>query len=591
MISLSIFLSLQIVVYDELEAAFPDVVYAQALAQEPSADYGYMSDAIIGSPVAIHAFVAANDGEKVTIKFSDYSFSAPTDYSVADTVNGGMSGGNSRENYPSLFVSRLHSVPVEENTGLGSRTEQFEGVTNPHVVRRAPFHVFDPIEPLPNTAFGGGKKELRVSAIARQGGVAFRIQLTPERAGDTRLNFDVKIGEQSYDLNWDIQTHDVKLIPRKEYGFNYTNWFSLHEIKERHNLTLWSEEFWGMLGKYANLMAYGGQDTFWLRWNDFFQRNTSGKWVLKRERLERYIQLFLDAGFHWIEGAPIASRPNGDWSLDWLKLNAENVPATGEAGEAILKEFAAQASPMFKEKGWDKQWIQHLADEPTDTNAKDYAKLSGLMRKYVPTIRIVEATMTRQLVGAIDIWCPQVDKYQQNREFFTERLEAGEDVWTYTCLTPGGPWLNRLLDQERLRQVYFGWAGAFYNTQGFLHWGLNHYKADPFAQSVVDHPAAPGTTNKLPAGDTHVVYPGPEGPWSSTRFEAHRMGLEDYAMLKMLKIKDPGAAESITGRLFLGYDNWVNSIVEYRKVRKELMEALVQAPNFDDWYEQYGEGE
>jgi len=229
---------------------------------------------------------------------------------------------------------------------------------------------------------------------------------------------------------------------------------------------------------------------------------------------------------------------------------------------------------MFKEKGWDKQWIQHLADEPTDTNAKDYVKLSNLMRKYIPEIKIVEATMTRQLAGAIDIWCPQVDKYQQNREFFVERLEEGEDVWTYTCLTPGGPWLNRLLDQERLRQVYFGWAGAFYNTQGFLHWGLNHYKADPFTQSVVDHPAAPGTTNKLPAGDTHVVYPGPDGPWSSTRFEAHRMGLEDYAMLKMLKVKDPEAAESIIGRLFLGYDNWVNSFVEYRKVRKELMGAL-----------------
>ena len=135
---LSIFFLVQIVIYDELETAFPDVVYAQALAQEPAADYGYMSDAIIGSPVAIHAFVAANDGEKVRVQFRRYSFSAPTDYSVAETVNG-WSGGNSRENYPSLFISRLHSVPVEENTGLGSRTEQFEGVTNPHVVRRAPF--------------------------------------------------------------------------------------------------------------------------------------------------------------------------------------------------------------------------------------------------------------------------------------------------------------------------------------------------------------------------------------------------------------------------------------------------------------------
>jgi hypothetical protein len=69
------------------------------------------------------------------------------------------------------------------------------------------------------------------------------------------------------------------------------------------------------------------------------------------------------------------------------------------------------------------------------------------------------------------------------------------------------------------------------------------------------------------------------------------MGLEDYAMLKMLRMKDPGAAESIIARLFLGYDNWVNSFVEYREVRKELMEALVEAPSFDDWHDKYDEKE
>ena len=191
--------------------------------------------------------------------------------------------------------------------------------------------------------------------------------------------------------------------------------------------------------------------------------------------------------------------------------------------------------------------------------------------------------MTQQLAGAIDIWCPQVDKYQQNRAFFAERQADGDDVWTYTCLTPGGPWLNRLLDQERLRQVYFGWAGVFYDTQGFLHWGLNHYKADPFTQSVVDHPAAPNTTNKLPAGDTHVVYPGTLGPWSSTRFEAHRIGIEDYAMLKMLQAKDPVAAESIMGALFMGYDNWNKDVSYYREVRADLFKELEPTAGIVTW--------
>ena len=182
--------------------------------------------------------------------------------------------------------------------------------------------------------------------------------------------------------------------------------------------------------------------------------------------------------------------------------------------------------------------------------------------------------MTRSLVGAVDIWCPQIHKYQQNREFFEERQQAGDQVWTYTCLTPGGPWLNRLMDQERLRSVYFAWAAMRFNVQGYLHWGLNHYKADPFMQSVVDHPAMPGTTNKLPAGDTHVVFPGPEGPWSSTRFEAQRIGLEDLAALRFLQKTDPEECQALIDKVFRGYDDWEDDVQVYRDHRRILLETV-----------------
>jgi hypothetical protein len=359
-------------------------------------------------------------------------------------------------------------------------------------------------------------------------------------------------------------------------SFAYTNWFSTNEIADRHNLERWSPEFWSMLALYANLMAHGGQETFWLHWRDFFHNYGVVGWQLDTKRLERYIRIFLDAGFHWIEGAPIARRPNQDWSATWLELIFGKVPATSEEGEVIIQKLAEQANAVLADKGWDKQWIQHLADEPTVVNAEDYRKLSNILRKYVPSIRIVEATMTRQLVGAVDIWCPQVHKYQQNREFFLERQAVGDHVWTYTCLVPGGPWLNRLLDQERLRQVYIGWAGAHYNTQGFLHWGLNHYKADPFAQSVVDHPAQPNTTNKLPAGDTHIIYPGSGQPWSSTRFEAHRIGLEDLAMLRAVQKNNPSAAVEIIKQVFRNYDDWESSVDVYRMARGKLLKAASQ---------------
>jgi len=547
----------QVCIADELQPSFPDRAFAKATARSVQSLQVKTTETAIGMMSSIHVFVQAEDHCGVGISVS--------------LVNG---TGDSPNALAGISLGRLHAVPVEENTGLGSRTEQFEGKQNPHVIRRAPFQVFDPIEPLSTDEKNG---QVKGSALAKNDGVAFRLSFTPKEPGEFQFAVDIKAPNDGREtFRWNVNVYDFNLPPRSEVSFSYTNWFSTNEIADRHNLERWSPEFWRMLALYANLMAHGGQETFWLHWRDFFHNYGVVGWQLDTKRLERYIRIFLDAGFHWIEGAPIARRPNQDWSATWLELIFGKVPATSEEGEVIIQKLAEQVNAVLADKGWDKQWIQHLADEPTDVNAEDYRKLSDILRKHVPSIRIVEATMTRQLVGAVDIWCPQVHKYQQNREFFLERQAVGDHVWTYTCLVPGGPWLNRLLDQERLRQVYIGWAGAHYNTQGFLHWGLNHYKADPFAQSVVDHPAQPNTTNKLPAGDTHIIYPGPGQPWSSTRFEAHRIGLEDLAMLRAVQKNNPSAAVEIIKQVFRNYDDWEASVDAYRMARGKLLKAASQ---------------
>ena len=52
------------------------------------------------------------------------------------------------KHYNKLIFSEVLDVPVEQNTGLDSRTEQFKGKINPYVIRRAPFKIFEIINPL-----------------------------------------------------------------------------------------------------------------------------------------------------------------------------------------------------------------------------------------------------------------------------------------------------------------------------------------------------------------------------------------------------------------------------------------------------------
>jgi hypothetical protein len=155
------------------------------------------------------------------------------------------------------------------------------------------------------------------------------------------------------------------------------------------------------------------------------------------------------------------------------------------------------------------------------------------------------------------------------------RKTAGDGVWCYTCLAPGGPWINRLLDQERVRPVYVGWALVKYDLAGFLHWGMNHYQgdSDPFAESCVPFPKPP---DFLPAGDSHIVFPGQDGPLAGQRMEAHRIGFEDAELLRMLKARDAAQADAIIGRVFRAFDDYEKDVTAYRAARRALLEALAK---------------
>jgi hypothetical protein len=530
--------------FDELAPLYPDTDAASGAAR-------LAGDTPRGVPAGVHVLITGlPDGATVRWKLT-------------------------REGTPvtDARAFRLIDVPVEQNTGLVSRTEIWDGQENPHVIREAPFRIFEALEPVENSAPASAagvlalRVEVPIAADAQTGARTCEIAL---EAGDWRQT-----------LRWELNVHAATVPPSGPQSPGYTNWFSPGIIAQRHGLELWSEPFWLMLGRYADLMARGRQNTFWVRWGDFGRLGDDGKITLDRGRFKRYVRLFLDRGFTRIEGGHLAHRHNGEWNSPRLDLVFTGSDANSESGRAELAGLLAEVRAALAELELPKHvvYLQHLTDEPTDTNAESYKGLAEQVRRHMPGVKIFEATMSLALVGAVDHWCPQVQEYQKHRDFFEARKRAGDAVWVYTCLAPGGPWLNRLLDQERLRQVYLGWALAKYDLAGFLHWGFNHYRSgtDPFEQSVVPHGGGP--PNYLPAGDSHVVYPGEGGPWSGQRFEAHRIGMEDAELLQLLKEREPEKAQAIIARVFRAFDEYEKDIAVYRAARRELLEALSSRDN------------
>lgn len=464
------------------------------------------------------------------------------------------------------YWSELIAVPVEENTGLDSRTEQFKGIKNSYVIRRAPFHVFEVI------------KSLKIENYdTKENYSAYRLSIPTDcmPTGKHKIKIEVLGDSWKKDAFFTINIHEVTIPELAKGSFFYTNWYSLKNMEDKHDVERWTNEWFMVLDNYAKMMAHGRQNSITIP--SELVTYEDEQFRLNEDRLLRFINVFRDQGFNWFESPHLMNRgENDDWSDPELKVALTKRRYYKEHGKNDVAKIVALYKNFAIKNNLTEHWLQHISDEPTATQASCYSDISKQVKSIFPEIKIMEATNDRDgIVGAVDYWCPLINDFQENEEFFRERERNGDKILVYTCLVPGGPWLNRTLDMEHIRQVYFGWGAAHYNTFGFLHWGLNHYIADPFTQSVVHHPA-PGAApnNFLPAGDTHILYPGENGPWSSLRFESHRVGVEDYELLEQLKSINPSLAEKQIGKLFKNYTEYSTSLRKYRRVKKKVLNAL-----------------
>ena len=456
---------------------------------------------------------------------------------------------------------RLVDVPVEANTGLRGFIEK-KGEPNPYVTRRAPFRVYDAMEPVGSAI----KVSWETTALR------FHLPIPKDaRVGPREYALEVKSGHDLFAFPFTVNIFKSIIPATGRKSFPNTNWYSLSLMAQRHGLRLWSVPHWRMIRRYADLLVSARQNMFICSLGDIIR--VRGKIpVLNHERLRRIVKTFTDAGMYYIEGGHFASRTGGKWPATTFDIHYPDVLATSSQGNAALAHTAGQLMDEIVRNGWRDRWVQHVADEPSEACAADFRILVGMVRKYMPGIPLLDAIQDTGLVGSVDIWCPLNREYQKHRKEFDAQRTVGDRVWFYTCCGPGGPWLNRLMDQELLRPALFGWGAALFNLDGFLHWGLNRYRQqqNPFEQNVVGHSHG----NFLPAGDTHIVYPGKGRPWSSLRFEAQREGFEDYELLRVLQRRDPRTARSAIRKAIRGFDQYTKSVRTFRAARSAVLHAL-----------------
>lgn len=389
--------------------------------------------------------------------------------------------------------------------------------------------------------------------------------------GREQVNRSITISINVYSTILNKQT--LKVTNWYQPGFGYV---------DGEDVPQFSERWWNLMEEMGNYMKEYRQNVVKidpLRLADYTFEE--GK-VVKVDfaRFDDVVKFFKQKGIlNMIAGGHIAGREGG-WTSQFgyfmpvLQNNGTAfkwVDCENSEAKEFYKLFFKELLEHLKQQDWLGMYIQHIADEPIKSNAKSYISISSYVKELAPGLLIVDACHTKDLDNQIDVWIPQLNYLHRDYEFYKSQQEKGKIVWFYTCVWPQGEYANRYIQQPLIKTRLLHWINYKYGIDGYLHWGLNFWRGDdPMVETAAIQPDG----LVLPAGDAWVLYPYKRHLIPSIRLEAMRDGIVDYELLKLLELKNPQLATQLTNSLVYDFDKYDIDIVHFRKIRRQLLEAL-----------------
>ncbi|MBO7406324.1 MAG: DUF4091 domain-containing protein [Clostridia bacterium] len=281
-----------------------------------------------------------------------------------------------------------------------------------------------------------------------------------------------------------LKVHKATVLPAAESRFSHEYFYNLHLLPGA-KIKRFTEEWWQLLGHYADVFRELRNNCIWVHINDLLLNGGStaredGKLDLRWETFDRYVQLFIDRGaasgftvlstIQSVEGKYISAiGPDG-------KTHTLDTPS--EAAAAYIRELYTQLRAHLKEKGWLGIFRTHLEDEPHTTDVWLWAH--AIVSEVCPEIVIGEPLdMIESARGTADkaAWMvPRVNVFQDDPELFRRFVDRGGELWLYSCCFPEEAWyLNKFVDLPFIRSRLMEWACIDVGAKGFLHWGFNFW--------------------------------------------------------------------------------------------------------------------
>jgi len=363
----------------------------------------------------------------------------------------------------------------------------------------------------------------------------------------------VTTGSQSATLTIELRVLDFTLPDLPEGAFYLNIWQDPAAVARWAKVPMWSEEHWKLLEAYARDLAVHGQksittgilhDPWRSQTGNVFPSMVEwrfpGEWQLGQEAkfqfdytvFDRYVELMMRAGvkksihcFSLVDGpghSPDCDIGYVDTRTGQLRIRHTTV------GDHWYEKAWGVFLPAFvnhlKERGWlDRTYIA-FDEKPQDI-------LSGIMavlRSAAPDLKVALAggssSQESADAGDLTIHWDDLSNRTALEQLHQKRRGVGPTVF-YTACAPYSP--NTFLYSPLWESRMLPWISFRYSLNGYLRWA---YQSWP--EAVWQQPRF-----RWHSGDNYFVYPGENGPISSTRWELLRQGVQDFEALHLLKTR------------------------------------------------------
>ena len=388
-----------------------------------------------------------------------------------------------------------------------------------------------------------------------------------------------QFGFEDEELVWQgavhLQVADVTLPDVRDWSFHLNLWQHCTSLARFHHVPLWSEAHFTLIDRYYASISRLGQKAVsviaaeipWSGQRCFrdpgypsylfehavieVSRDKSGQLLFDYNNLEQLLELAARHGIDreidifglaniWVDEAFGFGKVAPD-APDAVRVRCYD-QATGRIlylrTASELSTFIRSLHDFFAQKGLLER-VRICADEPADLQA--YQASVAFIRQAAPGFKHIVfinhfeflEDAPPEVVDCVPVLPLLARDIELSRSLVTMLHAKGGKMLWYVCCWPPIP--NTFLHSPLVEGVLHGWLTHYFQVDGFIRWAFCLWPADPWQRVSWRAP-------DWHAGDMYFVLPGKDGaPVETLRYEALRLGIQDYELLKIVEHKLPAA--------------------------------------------------